>query len=117
GPSMAVSGGSTLSGDAVAPHLAVAGVGLHAEGVSKSFGGVRALHDVTFDAPPGQITGLIGANGSGKTTFLNLVFGYYRLDAGTIRVGTNDITGLAPHRVVSSGVARTFQTPPVVPRL
>ena len=63
------------------------------------------------DRRPGRITGLIGPNGSGKTTLLNMVCGYYRADAGTIRLGEQDITGRPTHAIARAGVARTFQTP------
>ena len=90
---------------------------LSATGVSKSFGGVTALRNLDFEAAPGRISALIGPNGSGKTTFLNLVLGYYRLDSGAIRIDQREISRLAPHRRVHAGIARTFQAPNVVPEL
>jgi len=93
------------------------GLALRAQGVTKRFGGVAALQDFDFEALPGQITALIGANGSGKTTFLNLALGYYRMDSGNITVGDRSVRGLPAHKVVRHGVARTFQTPNVVPEL
>ena len=91
--------------------------GLTATSVSKSFGGVAALRDLDFEAAPARISALIGPNGSGKTTFLNLVLGYYTLDAGDIRIDRRDVAGLAPHGRVHAGIARTFQAPNVVPEL
>ncbi|WP_182358863.1 branched-chain amino acid ABC transporter ATP-binding protein/permease [Tomitella gaofuii] len=87
------------------------GAELVVDGVSKRFGGNQALRSAALSARPGQVTALIGPNGSGKTTMLNMVCGYYKADAGTITLGGREITGLAPHRVARAGVARTFQTP------
>lgn len=84
---------------------------LEAKDVSKSFGGNRALIDVSLEADPGRITALIGPNGSGKTTLLNVICGYYRGQTGQIRLGDKTITGLPPDRVATLGVSRTFQTP------
>ena len=90
---------------------------LSATEVSRSFGGVTALRNLDFEAAPGRISALIGPNGSGKTTFLNLVLGYYTLDSGTIRIDGREISRLAPHSRVHAGIARTFQAPNVVPDL
>jgi branched-chain amino acid transport system permease protein len=92
------------------------GARLEVVDVRKRFGGLHALRGVSLTAEPGRITALIGPNGSGKTTLLNMICGYYRTDAGTIRIGGpddggGDITGLPTHRVARAGVARTFQTP------
>jgi len=84
---------------------------LRAEGVSKRFGGVAALTDVSIDLGPGEIHGLIGPNGSGKTTLLNLLSGYYRADGGSIRLGTDDLTASTVQARAAVGVARTFQKP------
>ncbi len=81
--------------------------------VSRSFGGVVALKEVTFTVEPGEVVALIGPNGSGKTTLLNVVCGYYRPDAGAVSIGGREVTGQAPHRIARRGVARTFQTPSV----
>lgn len=86
---------------------------LRAESVSKSFGGVHALSGVSLMAEPGRVTALIGANGSGKTTMLNLICGYATPDNGTITFGDTALGGLAPHRIARVGVGRTFQTPSV----
>jgi ABC-type branched-subunit amino acid transport system ATPase component len=78
-------------------------------GLSKTFGGIQAVGDCTFDVPPRMITGLIGPNGAGKTTVFNLITGFLRPDAGSIRFKGEELLGLAPHRVERKGVARTFQ--------
>ncbi len=83
---------------------------LDVRGVSVSFGGNRAVSEVTLSAQPGQVTSLIGPNGAGKTTLLNLVSGFYKPEAGTVRIGGADITGLPSHAAARAGVARTFQT-------
>jgi ABC-type branched-subunit amino acid transport system ATPase component len=82
---------------------------LSVEHVSKSFGGIQAVQDCTFEVMPGVITGLIGPNGAGKTTIFNLITGFLRADSGSIRLWGSELTGLAPHRVQAAGVARTFQ--------
>jgi branched-chain amino acid transport system ATP-binding protein len=82
---------------------------LSVHGVSKSFGGLRAVSDLSFDVRRGEILGLLGPNGSGKTTVMNLVSGALAPDAGSIRFGAQEIGGLPPHRVAHAGIARTFQ--------
>ena len=82
------------------------------QGVSKRFGGVTALDDVSFAVERGAIVSLIGPNGAGKTTLFNCVTGVLRPDAGSIRFGEQDseeLVGLAPHAVAACGIARTFQ--------
>lgn len=93
----------------------IQGKALEVTRLVKEFGGVRAVSEVTLVASPGQVTGLIGGNGSGKTTILNIVSGFYRADHGTVSLAGSVISGRAPHRVARHGVARTFQTP-VIPR-
>src|SRR5687767_4090776 len=83
---------------------------LEVNGLVKSFGGVRAVDDVSIDVEAGTITGLIGPNGSGKTTLLGMISGTHNPTAGSVRLGGQDITGLPAHRMVRAGVARTFQT-------
>jgi ABC-type branched-subunit amino acid transport system ATPase component len=79
------------------------------QGVGRSFGGLRALHDVSFAVRPGTIHALIGPNGSGKTTLLDCITGILRPGDGRIRLGDERLDGLPPHRVAALGVARTFQ--------
>ncbi|WP_336632705.1 MULTISPECIES: branched-chain amino acid ABC transporter ATP-binding protein/permease [unclassified Microbacterium] len=91
----------------------LAGQHLAVTGVVKRFGGNTALSGVDLRAAPGEITALIGPNGSGKTTLLNVVSGFLRPDEGTVRIGDEDTTGRAAHRIAAAGVARTFQTPQI----
>ena len=80
-------------------------------GVSKHFGGVHAVEDVSLSVPLGEVRGVIGPNGAGKTTLLNLLSGLQRPSAGTIRFFGEDVTGWKPHRIARrAGVIRTFQT-------
>jgi len=87
------------------------------ENVSKSFGGLRALADVSLHIAPGEIVGLIGPNGAGKTTLANIVTGQYAADAGQVRLGGLALSGLPAVRIARAGVARTFQTPALAPGL
>jgi branched-chain amino acid transport system ATP-binding protein len=82
---------------------------LEVERVAKGFGGVRAVHDVSFTLDEGELIGVMGPNGSGKTTLFNLIAGALRPDRGHIRLRGHDIAGLPPHRVCARGIARTFQ--------
>jgi branched-chain amino acid transport system ATP-binding protein len=82
---------------------------LEVQRVSRRFGGVRALADVSLDVESGQIVGLIGPNGAGKTTLFNVVSGVLRPDAGRVVFRGRDVTGLPPHAVCHAGIARTFQ--------
>jgi branched-chain amino acid transport system ATP-binding protein len=82
---------------------------LSVRGISKSFGGVRAVVGVSFDLKPGELLGIIGPNGSGKTTLVNLITGFLKPDSGTILYGGQDITGWMPYRIARLGIARTFQ--------
>ena len=83
---------------------------LAVEHLAVSFGGVKAVADVTFAAEPGRITSLIGPNGAGKSTVLNLACGFYAPDRGAVRLAKRDIAGLPSHRIARAGIARTFQT-------
>ncbi len=83
---------------------------LRVEGLSISFGGIRAATDVTLAAEPGRITAIIGPNGAGKTTVLNMIGGFYRPDAGSIRLGDRDLAGAPAWRSARAGIARTYQT-------
>jgi branched-chain amino acid transport system ATP-binding protein len=82
---------------------------LEVERVSKWFGGVRAVHDVSFTLEEGDLLGVMGPNGSGKTTLFNLIAGALAPETGHIRLHGREIGGRAPHRVCASGIARTFQ--------
>ncbi|MFB9269518.1 ATP-binding cassette domain-containing protein [Bradyrhizobium erythrophlei] len=84
--------------------------GLDVKNLSISFGGVRAVQDVSFEAAPGAVTSIIGPNGAGKTSALNLLCGFYRPQAGTVKLGDRDVTGMTSHLLARVGVARTFQT-------
>ena len=82
---------------------------LTVEALSKRFGGVRALHDVSFEVRTGEVFGVIGPNGAGKTTLFSCLVGAQRPSAGTIRFRGERIDGRAPHEVVGRGVVRTHQ--------
>ncbi len=82
---------------------------LKASKLYKNFGGVQAIHDLSFELAEGELMGLIGPNGSGKTTAVNLITGFVKPTAGTIFYHGRDITGRAPYKIVRLGIARTFQ--------
>ena len=82
-------------------------------GVTKSFGGVKALKNVSIVAKPGEITSLIGSNGSGKTTLLNVICGYEVPDSGSVTLDGSELVHLKPHQIARRGVGRTFQTPSI----
>jgi branched-chain amino acid transport system permease protein len=82
---------------------------LEASGLTKSFGGIRALSNLSLVLPQGTITGLIGPNGAGKTTAFNVITGFLPPDGGTVFYRGVEITGLAPYRVARLGIARSFQ--------
>ncbi len=87
------------------------------EGLFVYFGGVAAVDNVSFDVRAGEILGLIGPNGSGKTTVLNLLSGFLAPHAGRVRMGDEDITGMAPARLAQRGVLRMFQMTRVFTRM
>jgi branched-chain amino acid transport system permease protein len=87
---------------------------LHLRGVTLSFGNVRAIDNLDLDVKPGEIHGLIGPNGSGKTTTLNVISGYYVAKAGTIGLGQSILPQGLPTLRARHGIARTFQTPRVI---
>jgi branched-chain amino acid transport system ATP-binding protein len=82
---------------------------LEVNGLSKQFGGLKALSNVSFSISKGQIMSLIGPNGAGKTTCLNLITGFFTPTAGTVRYRGSDITGLSPYAAAQQGLVRTFQ--------
>jgi branched-chain amino acid transport system ATP-binding protein len=82
---------------------------LQVDGLNKSFGGLKAVHNVGFSVEQGEILGLIGPNGSGKTTTLNLLTGFLKPDSGAIIFKGQNISGLPRPQVCRTGVARTFQ--------
>ena len=82
---------------------------LEAKALTKRFGGVHALADVSFGIERGQVFGLIGPNGAGKTTLFNLLTGFYAPNAGSFIFDGKDLSGLRPDRIAAAGIARTFQ--------
>jgi len=87
------------------------------DGLVKRFGGFRALDVLSFTVGTGEILGLVGPNGSGKTTCINVISGLYRPDGGAIHFEGRSIGGLASHRLVHAGINRTFQVPRPFPTL
>src|SRR5438552_430586 len=90
---------------------------LDAQGISKAFGGIRALDTCSISVEQGSITGLIGPNGSGKTTLFNVMTGYERVDSGQVRFQERTITNAPPDKVFQLGMGRTFQLTRIFPRL
>src|SRR5262245_47378871 len=82
---------------------------LEVRGLSKSFGGLKAVDQASLDVREGEIVGLIGPNGAGKTTLFAAIAGFHAPDAGRVAFDGRDITGLAPHRICAAGMVRTFQ--------
>lgn len=77
--------------------------------VSKHFGGISALNQMSFTVNPGRIKGLIGPNGAGKTTLFNLITGIYRVSSGEIRFNDQSLNRMPPYQITRAGIARTFQ--------
>lgn len=90
---------------------------LKAEGITKSFGGLQALNEVSFNMPAHSIYGIIGPNGAGKTTLFNIITGLYTMDRGNLLFNGHAIHGLAPHTIVQQGIARTFQNIRLFPEM
>ncbi|MGH2915007.1 MAG: ABC transporter ATP-binding protein [Solirubrobacteraceae bacterium] len=84
---------------------------LQVKGLSKSFGGVHAVNDCTFDVRAGTIVGLIGPNGAGKSTTIDLISGFSRPDTGSVSLDGREIVNRAPHTISRMGLIRTFQAP------
>jgi len=82
---------------------------LQVEKINKSFGGVKAIQNVSFELGRGEILGVIGPNGSGKTTLVNLITGFIKPDSGGVFFKNKKISGLQPHKIADIGVTRTFQ--------
>jgi branched-chain amino acid transport system ATP-binding protein len=82
---------------------------LEVEGLTRFFGGLRAVGELSFSVEPGEILGLIGPNGAGKTTVFNLITGFVRPSGGKVLLDGRDVTGSKPHVVTRRGIARTFQ--------
>jgi branched-chain amino acid transport system ATP-binding protein len=101
---------STTQSTATKPMLKV-------EGLAKSFGGLRAVHNIDLELHPGDLAGLIGPNGAGKTTVFNLLTGVYIPTSGNIIFNGQEIGGLAPHVINQMGIARTFQNIRLFPNL
>ena len=90
---------------------------LKVEGVSKRFGNLTAIGDVTLSVEPGELRAIIGPNGAGKTTFFNLISGLFAPSSGAVRFDGKDVTRLAPEARVRLGMARTFQITEIFPEL
>jgi branched-chain amino acid transport system ATP-binding protein len=82
---------------------------LRCRDIELAFGGLRALKGVSLEIPKGQIFGLVGPNGSGKTSMVNVITGFYRPESGSVNLFGQEVVGLKPHRIAARGVARTFQ--------
>jgi branched-chain amino acid transport system ATP-binding protein len=82
---------------------------LNVRDLSKRFGGLQAVKDVSFSLAPGTITGVLGPNGAGKTTMFNLLTGFIGFDSGSVEFDGRSIARLAPHQIVNRGLSRTFQ--------
>ena len=91
--------------------VAIGGPLLAASGLRKAFAGVQALDGVSLTVREGEILALLGPNGSGKSTFINVVSGHYKPDAGSIRFAGADVAGWDAHRIARAGLARTYQIP------
>ncbi|MGA0614917.1 ABC transporter ATP-binding protein [Paracoccus sp. KR1-242] len=82
---------------------------LQIERLGIAFGGLRAVHDVSFSVEPGEIVSVIGPNGAGKTTLFNMISGVYRPGSGRVRLKGEDVTGMEPYLLAARGMSRTFQ--------
>jgi len=85
--------------------------------LEKTFGSIVAARDITLDVPPQQVVGVIGANGAGKTTFINMITGHLRPTKGSIRFEDRDITGLPSREITRLGISRSFQVAQIFPSL
>ena len=89
---------------------------LKAIGVTKTFGALKAVDNLSFELEEGQILGIAGPNGAGKSTVFNLISGFYSYE-GTIKLKGRNLTGMRPHQVSKAGISRTFQVPQIFPSL
>jgi len=94
-----------------ASHSLVSEPALQVDGLSKKFGGINALNDVTFSMSKGELLGIVGPNGSGKTTLLSIIQGLVLPHSGSVRFAKHDITALPSHHVLRRAMAATFQNP------
>tara|TARA_R110002167_G_scaffold38389_10_gene119578 strand:+ start:72 stop:824 length:753 start_codon:yes stop_codon:yes gene_type:complete len=90
---------------------------LEIKGLNKNFEGFQAITNVNFDLEEGSRHAIIGPNGAGKTTFFNLITGHLQPTSGSVRFQGRDITGMAPHKIVKLGIARSFQRINIYPRM
>ncbi len=90
---------------------------LRVENVTKRFGNLTAIENVSLTIEPGELRAIIGPNGAGKTTFFNLISGLFPPSSGTVRLDDKDVTGLSPEERVRRGMARTFQITEIFPEL
>jgi ABC-type branched-subunit amino acid transport system ATPase component len=90
---------------------------LEVEGVTKRFGGLSALNELSFEVAEGEIVSIIGPNGAGKSTVFNVITGLYPPDEGDVRLRGQSIVGLSPNRITKAGVARTFQNVHLFPNM
>jgi branched-chain amino acid transport system ATP-binding protein len=90
---------------------------LEVRNLTRRFGGIVALDDVSFDVPEGEIVGLIGPNGAGKTTVFNVITRLYRLDGGDVRFGGESLLETPAYRIIGRGIARTFQNLALFPTM
>ena len=95
----------------------MSGAVLSVRNISKSFGGIHAVRDVSFDVRKGEVLGLIGPNGSGKSTLFNCVLGQLRPDGGTVHVNGRSVAGMSAAQLSKLGVGRTFQQLSVFPQM
>ncbi len=110
-------GGSVRARARQLPTAASEHPALEVRGITKTFGGIRAVDDVDLTLRDGQIVGLIGPNGAGKTTIFDLISGFVPLDAGSVRIRGEDLTDAAPDERANAGLARSFQDARLFPSL
>jgi branched-chain amino acid transport system permease protein len=102
-------GPAAKSAAAPSPNIAPGKDALRVDNALKQFAGLTAVENVSFDIVPGRVTGLIGPNGAGKSTLVNLMTSIYPLTAGSVKIGAENISDLAAHKIAAAGISRTFQ--------